>query len=414
MNGITAGVRDTREQPAHEPGAKGAPPAISGITGARTGAKTYLGFGLVGVAIGALAVVLQYLGNPPNMGLCLGCFLRDIAGGVGLHRAAVAQYVRPEIMGVVLGALGAALVSGQWRARGGSAPLVRFVLGVFAMAGILVYLGCPWRAMLRLGSGDLNGLLGLGGLLLGASVAARLTRHGGVFDAKQEAASFTGLVFPALMVLLLVLVVLGVRFQPGSALFFSEQGPGSMRAPWLISLAAGLAVGVMAQGTDFCVVGALREAVGGRQFKLSLVLLGILAAACVGNLLTGRFRLGFTGMPLSHTVYLWSFLGMVLCGLAFSLGQGCPGRQLVLAGEGDSDAALFCVGMLFGAGICHNWALVAAPDAMANGLVTVGGPTGPAKVAVVTGILACVAIGLCGQRCHAEKEAQGQPAGRVS
>ncbi len=369
-------------------------------------AKTYLGFGLVGVAIGAIAVVLQYLGNPPNMGLCFGCFMRDTAGGIGLHHAAPAQYVRPELVGAVLGALVAALVSGQWRARGGSAPLVRFALGVFAMVGILVYLGCPWRAMLRLGAGDLNGLLGLAGVLLGAFVAALMTRRCGVLDVKQEAASFTGFVFPAAMVLLLVLVVLRVKFKPGAALFFSEQGPGSMRAHWMISLAAGLAVGVMAQRTKFCVVGALREAVVSRQFKLLVAVMGILAAACVGNLLTGRFHFAFTGMPLSHTVYLWSFLGMVLCGLAFSLGQGCPGRQLVLAGEGDSDAALFCVGMVFGAGICHNWALLSAPDTIANGLLTVGGPTPPAKIAVVTGIIVCVAVGLCGRQRSVEREAQ--------
>jgi YedE family putative selenium metabolism protein len=99
-------------------------------------------------------------------------------------------------------------------------------------------------------------------------------------------------------------------------------------------------------------------------------------------------------MPVSHTVYLWSFLGMVLCGLAFSLGEGCPGRQLVLAGEGDSDAAVFCMGMLFGAGICHNWALTSAPERMAGDVLTVGGPTGPAMIAVVTGIVVCIAIGL--------------------
>ena len=62
-------------------------------------AKIYLGFGLVGVAIGAIAVFLQYMGNPPNMGLCFGCFMRDTAGGIGLHHAAPAQYVRPEVMG---------------------------------------------------------------------------------------------------------------------------------------------------------------------------------------------------------------------------------------------------------------------------------------------------------------------------
>ena len=367
-------------------------------------AKTYLGFGLVGVALGVIAVLLQYMGNPPNMGLCLGCFMRDTAGGIGLHRAAPAQYVRPEVMGVVLGALVSALIFGQWRARGGSAPFMRFILGVFAMAGILVYLGCPWRAILRLGGGDLNGLLGIAGLLVGAVIAGMMTRHRGAIDEKRDAPSFTGFVFPAAMILLLVLVALKVRFQPGLALFFSEEGPGSMKAYWIVSLTAGLVVGVMAQRTKFCIVGALREAVVSRQLKLLVALIGMLAAVCIGNLLTGRFRLGFTGMPISHTVYLWSFLGIVLCGLAFSLGQGCPGRQLVLAGEGDSDAAIFCVGMLFGAGICHNWALVSAPDKMTDGILTVGGPTVPAKIAIVIGIIVCVLVGLCGKRRRAGRE----------
>ena len=36
------------------------------------------------------------------MGMCIACFIRDIAGALGLHRAAVAQYIRPEIIGIVL------------------------------------------------------------------------------------------------------------------------------------------------------------------------------------------------------------------------------------------------------------------------------------------------------------------------
>jgi YedE family putative selenium metabolism protein len=367
--------------------------------------RTYLAFAGVGLAIGAIAVLLQRLGNPPNMGLCFGCFMRDTAGGIGLHHAAPAQYVRPEIIGAVLGAMAAAIARGQWRARGGSTPIVHFALGMFAMVGILVFLGCPWRAVLRLGGGDLNGLLGIAGLVLGASVAAAMVRRYGPLDAKHEAAPFTGLVFPAAMIFLLALVALGDRFRSGSPLLASKQGPGSMRAYWVISLAAGLAVGVMAQRTKFCMVGALRDAVVSRQFKLLMVLTGILAAVCIGNLLEGRFHLGFTDMPLSHTVYAWSFLAMVLSGLAFSLGQGCPGRQLVLAGEGDGDAALFCLGMLLGAGICHTWAMVSAPDTLADGRLTVGGPTGPAKIAVVAGICLCMAIARCGKRRHTESVA---------
>ena len=90
---------------------------------------------LAGAAIGLLAPILQLAGNPPNMGICVACFERDIAGAIGLHRAAVVQYIRPEIIGFVLGASIAALLFREFRARAGSAPMVRFVLGVFAMIG---------------------------------------------------------------------------------------------------------------------------------------------------------------------------------------------------------------------------------------------------------------------------------------
>ncbi|MFO8047977.1 MAG: YedE-related selenium metabolism membrane protein, partial [Desulfosudaceae bacterium] len=53
----------------------------------------------VGAVIGILAPLLQKLGNPGNMGICVACFERDIAGAVGLHRAGVVQYLRPEIIG---------------------------------------------------------------------------------------------------------------------------------------------------------------------------------------------------------------------------------------------------------------------------------------------------------------------------
>jgi uncharacterized protein len=62
---------------------------------------------LAGAVIGILAAVLQKLGNPPNMGICVACFERDIAGALGLHRAAVVQYIRPEIIGFVLGSTAA-------------------------------------------------------------------------------------------------------------------------------------------------------------------------------------------------------------------------------------------------------------------------------------------------------------------
>ena len=90
---------------------------------------------IVGAVIGLIAVWLQKLGNPANMGICVACFERDVAGGLGLHRAAIVQYLRPEIMGLVLGSLAAAIATREFKPRGGSAPIVRFVLGMIAAMG---------------------------------------------------------------------------------------------------------------------------------------------------------------------------------------------------------------------------------------------------------------------------------------
>ena len=66
--------------------------------------KIHWGVVLAGVAVGLAALILTAMGNPANMGFCIACFLRDTAGACGLHSAAKVQYVRPEIIGLVLGA----------------------------------------------------------------------------------------------------------------------------------------------------------------------------------------------------------------------------------------------------------------------------------------------------------------------
>ena len=123
---------------------------------------------LTGVIIGIAALVLTALGNPANMGFCIACFERDIAGAVGLHSAAKVQYVRPEIIGLVLGSFLMAIATKQWKARAGSSPALRFVLGAFVMIGALAFLGCPLRMVLRLGGGK---------TLLKSEVAAQAERH---------------------------------------------------------------------------------------------------------------------------------------------------------------------------------------------------------------------------------------------
>ena len=343
---------------------------------------------LAGAVIGVLAPLLQRLGNPPNMGICVACFERDIAGALGLHRAAVVQYIRPEIIGFVLGATIAALAFREFKARAGSAPIVRFVLGMFAMIGALAFLGCPWRALLRLAGGDLNSILGLVGLTVGVFIGVQFLKSGYSLGRSYKTYPAVGWIMPATMIGLLLLLVFRPRFSEGGAIFFSETGPGALYAPLLISLGAGLLIGFLAQRTRFCTMGSIRDVVLMGDTHLISGVGALVVVAFVTNLALGQVSFGFFGQPVAHSQHLWNFLGMTLAGLAFALAGGCPGRQLFLSGEGDSDAGVFVLGMITGAAFAHNFALAGKPDGDVVGGI---GPYGMA--AVILGLVVCLVIG---------------------
>jgi uncharacterized protein len=348
---------------------------------------------LVGAVIGILGPVLQKLGNPPNMGICVACFERDITGALGLHRASVVQYIRPEIIGFVLGATIAALIFREFKARAGSAPIVRFVLGVFAMIGALAFLGCPWRAGFRLAGGDLTALTGLLGLVVGIWIGVMFLRTGYNLGRSQKTYPSVGWIMPLLMVGLLLLLVFRPVFSEGGPIFFSESGPGSLYAPLLVSLGVGLLIGFLAQRTRFCTMGAVRDVILMRDFHLLSGLLAFIIFAFLTNLLLGQFKLGYAGMPIAHSSWLWNVLGMLLAGMAYALAGGCPGRQLFLSGEGDGDSAVFVLGMITGAAFSHNFNLAGKPDAIVEGALQVGGISSYGMIAVILGIVICLVIG---------------------
>ena len=355
----------------------------------RTGSNifaTTTGIVVTGLLFGVLAVLLQQAGNPGNMGICVVCFNRDIAGAIGLHRAAVVQYLRPEIMGMVLGAFGAALLFGEYKPRGGSAPITRFLLGAVAGIGALVFLGCPWRAVLRLAGGDLNAVLGLAGLFVGIAIGTVFFRRGYSLGRNVPQGKLAGFMFPALMLAFLALLIAFPQI-PGQdkdgILFYSVSGPGSMHAPLWLSLGAALIIGFIAQRSRFCTMGAVRDMILFRQGHLFLGLLAMFVAAFIMNLVLGSFHPGFENQPVAHSDGVWNFLGMVTAGLAFALAGGCPGRQLFLAGEGDGDAAVFALGMIVGAAMAHNF-----------GTASSGTGIGPYGIhATIIGFVVCVIIG---------------------
>lgn len=310
---------------------------------------------IAGGAVGLISVLLVYFGNPANMGFCIACFIRDIAGGIGLHRADVVQYIRPEIIGLVLGAFFLSLKNKEFQTKGGSSPFTRFMLGIVVMIGALIFLGCPLRMVLRLAGGDLNALFGLAGFVAGIYLGVIFLNKGFNLKRNYKITKTEGYIFPAVNVGLLVLLAASPAF-----LFFSEKGPGSMYAPIFISLAAGLIVGALAQKTRMCTVGGTRDMILFKDMHLFSGFIAILAVAFVGNLAFGFFKLGFADQPIAHTDGLWNFLGMAVVGWGSVLLGGCPLRQLILSGEGNTDSVISVMGMLVGAALAHNFGLASS------------------------------------------------------
>ena len=240
---------------------------------------------IAGAVVGLAAVVLTHLGNPANMGFCIACFLRDITGAVGMHGAAKVQYVRPEIIGLVLGAFIMSVATKEFRAKAGSSPATRFVLGAFVMIGALAFLGCPLRMVLRIGGGDLNAVVGLVGFTLGIFIGIQFLKRGFSLKRAYPVGKGEGGVLPIVMTGLLILVI-----AVPSLFKFSEEGPGSKHAPMLAALLIAVVVGALAQRARLCMVGGIRDAMLFKDFKLLYGFVAIFVVVLAGNLITNAVK----------------------------------------------------------------------------------------------------------------------------
>lgn len=347
--------------------------------------KEKTGIIVAGTAIGLISSMLVLFGNPVNMGFCIACFLRDTSGALGLHMAAAVQYIRPEIIGLVLGSFILACCKKEFSARGGSSPLTRFVLGFFIMIGCLMFLGCPFRMILRLAGGDLNAVFGLIGFAAGIAAGVFFLNKGYSLKRTYKLPPLEGKLFLGIELILLILLVAAPSF-----IYFTQAGggPGAMHAATAVSLLAGIAVGALAQKTRMCMVGGIRDVILFREWKLLFGFIAILVSALIANLILSTvtsgsyFTLGIADQPVAHTDGLWNFLGMLLVGFGCALLGGCPLRQLVLAGEGNTDSAITIIGLMAGAAFAHNFGLASSAN----------GPTSNGKIAVILGIAVIICI----------------------
>ena len=351
---------------------------------------------LAGALCGIVAVILALKGNPANMAICIACFIRDTAGALGMHSAAVVQYVRPEIIGIVLGAFIISVATKEYRSTAGSSPMIRFVLGVIIMIGSLVFLGCPLRMVIRMSAGDLNAYVALVGFVLGIVAGIIALKKGFSLGRSYETTKAAGAVLPVIVLGLLAVLL----FAP-ALLKFSEAGPGSLHAPIILALVAGLIFGALAQKSRMCFAGGIRDVILMKNFDLLSVIGGLFVVLLAFNLWNGTFVLSFTTPGVvAHNDHLWNVLGMFVVGFAATLAGGCPLRQLILAGQGSSDAAMTVIGMFVGAAVCHNFGLASSGTAMnaETQELVAGAATPNGKIACIICIVICLVIAFTNKR----------------
>ena len=339
---------------------------------------------VAGLIFGVLTAVLAFAGNPANMAICAACFIRDVAGSLKLHSAEPVQYLRPEIVGMVVGAFLIAIATKEYRSTAGSSPMVRFALGFIMMIGALVFLGCPLRMVIRMAAGDLNAWIGLIGFVLGTGTGAFFLNKGFSLGREYDTGKAAGAVLSVVLTLLFILAISGLI-----AVAASEKGPGSMHAPWILALVVALVIGALAQKTRLCFASGFRNAWLMRDFTMLLPIAGIFVIMLVYNIATGNFHLSTAGQPIAHSQQLWNILGLYAVGFAAVLAGGCPLRQMIMAGQGSSDAAVTFLGLLVGAAFAHNfgWAGAAAAAATDTTPAVAGGPALAGQVALVVCIV---------------------------
>jgi len=347
-----------------------------------------------GIVLGIAGVLLLRLGNPPNMGICGACFLRDVSGGLMLFtKPAGLQYLRPEIPGFILGAFIAALLFKEFRSRGGTSPAVRFLVGAFIMTGALVFLGCPLRLIERLAGGDyITGGIGFLGMLAGIATGALFIRGGFTLGAGRDQARPAALFMPLLGLSLLIFVLY---------LHFSANDPNGLlntkrHAPVLAAHRNRSGGGLFFQRSRFCTTGGYRDVILTGDLRLIWGYAALFITLVAGNIAVDQFFPGsgkqfeLGAAPIAHYEHLWNFLGTYLMGLGSILLGGCPIRQVIAASQGNTDAGMTVIGMIVGAAFCHNFGLASKPFTEA----AAGGPSTAGMVAVVVGILVCLGLGI--------------------
>ena len=140
----------------------------------------------LGLIIGILAAFTQALlisaGGPEAYGVCIACHARDLVNGMtniiagtSLALAPISKNAILPVMGVagiMVGAFISAKVHREHKIKkaGNRAYLLYFAGGVAVLFLTMIFGGCPYRAALRTGYGDLTALLFIVTMAIGVGV----------------------------------------------------------------------------------------------------------------------------------------------------------------------------------------------------------------------------------------------------
>ena len=142
---------------------------------------------LTGVVAGLIAIALEgyfTVGPPSTYGLCVACHGRDLANsganfvaGSELPVAGVSlTFPVLTVVGIVLGALVASLIHGEFRLQLPDGIVRNFIWGFLVMNFALLAAGCSFRLLLRTARGDTLGLLGFGAMVAGIAITSIVLR----------------------------------------------------------------------------------------------------------------------------------------------------------------------------------------------------------------------------------------------
>lgn len=298
---------------------------------------------MVGLGCGALVL----LGNPGNMGICGACFLRDTAGSLNLFPAGP-RIFRPEVVGIAIGALAWMVATRRFQARSGSHSVTRFFFGVLMAWATLVFLGCPFRMLQRVGGGDLNAWVGALGLIGGVGIGLFFEKRGYSVGKTQPVAAPIGLLGPFSLILLAVLFWRGgIPIGPGPG-----DGGTPPHAFWLTALGIATAGGAVLSATGFCAISSARQ-VFSKPKGMLIAAVALIAAYGAVVFVGGKGHFGFENQPAAHGETLWNILSLAVVGLTGCIVGGCPVRQIVMTGEGNGDAFVTVAGLIVGGATAH-------------------------------------------------------------